>query len=77
MDGRSLQFGAVAGIYDLLHPAALAHAIKDGRYNNFLVGDMAAQYARAHGFVFKPLVTEKARQAWLRKVVEEQGKPQP
>ncbi len=51
MEGESLRAGAVAALPPFEHPVAIARAVlEDGRHV-FYVGEAAARWAEAHGFV--------------------------
>ena len=50
MDGDTLQFGAVGAVEGFRSPIAIARSLKDARFNNFLVGKGAEEYAANAGF---------------------------
>jgi beta-aspartyl-peptidase (threonine type) len=50
MDGKKLDFGAVAAVANLLHPVSLARKVMGAKDFRILVGDGAMQYARECGF---------------------------
>jgi len=50
MDGKELDFGAVAAVANLMHPISLARKVMGAKDFRILVGDGAMQYARECGF---------------------------
>ena len=50
MDGRSLAFGAVAAVRNLLHPVSLARTVMQQTEHCLLVGEGAQAFARQAGF---------------------------
>src|SRR5262249_37168136 len=50
MDGRTLSCGAVAGLENVRHPAALARRVMERTPHVFLVGTGAQQFALQQGF---------------------------
>jgi len=64
MDGRTLGYGAVAGLRSIEHPAAVARCVMEQSPHVLLVGAGANDFARSHGFVEKELLTDRAREAW-------------
>ncbi|TLG77319.1 isoaspartyl peptidase/L-asparaginase [Culicoidibacter larvae] len=64
MDGDTLAFGAIAGIEDFANPIRIAKQLSVERYNSFLVGEGAMEYARNAGFAQKPMLTERAEKLW-------------
>ena len=71
MDGNTLHFGAVASLEGFASPSKIACALSKGDYNNFLVGEGAAAWAKAHGFKERDNLTEESRKQY-----EEQGSAQ-
>ena len=64
MDGRTLDFGAVAAVQNLLHPVQVARRLMEGAEFRFLVGKGAQSFARDQGFAELPpesLLTERER----------------
>lgn len=62
MDGRSLDFGAVAALRDLLNPISVARKVMDAKDFRMLAGPGAQEFARNHGFRELPpeeLLTER------------------
>lgn len=66
MHGPSHQAGAVASIQNIKHPAAVAKLVLRRTDHVLLVGQGALDFARAHGFKEEELLTDRARQIWLR-----------
>ena len=66
MDGPTHKAGAVASIRATLHPAQVALKVLQTTDHVMLVGEGATAFARAHGFGEVDLLTERAREAWLR-----------
>ncbi|MHC5023224.1 MAG: N(4)-(beta-N-acetylglucosaminyl)-L-asparaginase [Planctomycetota bacterium] len=66
MHGPTHKAGAVAGIQKIKHPSQVALKVCRTTDHVMLVGAGALAFARAHGFQEENLLTEKARQAWLR-----------
>lgn len=52
MDGRSLNFGAVAAVEGVLHPISLARAVMERSEHSFIVGRGAEEFARSLGIAF-------------------------
>lgn len=64
MDGRTHRAGAVAGLRGYL-PATVARRVMEATPHVFLVGEEAANFARAQGFAHQgDLLTDKAREAY-------------
>lgn len=70
MDGNTMQFGAVAGIKDYRSPVAVAMKLSTEKYNNFLVGAGAEEYAHINGFERRNMLTEKSKETWIKKKEE-------
>ena len=66
MDGDTLRFGAVGSIEGFRSPIAIARSLKDGAFNNVLVGHGAEVYARAQGFDERNNLTEASYQRYLK-----------
>jgi N4-(beta-N-acetylglucosaminyl)-L-asparaginase len=65
MHGPTHGGGAVAGIRNILHPAAVARLVMYRTDHCLLVGKGAYRFARMHGFPHTDLLTEEARAIWL------------
>ncbi|MBG0777017.1 MAG: isoaspartyl peptidase/L-asparaginase [Desulfovibrionaceae bacterium] len=62
MDGARLDFGAVAGVRNLLHPVSLARRVLEAEDFRILIGEGAMRFARECGFVEldpRELLTER------------------
>lgn len=66
MHGPTHKAGAVAAIEDTLHPAQVALKVLQTTDHALLVGEGAKRFARLHGFGHHDLLTDKAREAYLR-----------
>lgn len=66
MHGKTMKAGAVASIRDIKHPAAVALEVLRKTDHALLVGEGARRFAIEHGFPTEDLLTERAREAWLR-----------
>lgn len=65
MDGRTHRAGAVAGLRNVRHAAAVAYQVMTRTDHTLLVGDGATRFAHMLGFPSEELLTPKGRQAWL------------
>jgi isoaspartyl peptidase/L-asparaginase-like protein (Ntn-hydrolase superfamily) len=70
MDGDTLSIGAVAGIRDYKNPVSIARRLSEERFNTFLVGNGAEEYAHKNGFERRNMLTERARKLWEKRVKE-------
>lgn len=62
MDGRSLDFGSIAAVQNLLHPVSVARRLMESREFRMLVGAGAQAFAEREGFPQLPpeaLLTER------------------
>jgi N4-(beta-N-acetylglucosaminyl)-L-asparaginase len=66
MDGRTLSCGAVAGLENIRHPAALARLVMEKTPHILLVGDGAQQFALQQGFPLEHMLTPESLAAWLK-----------
>lgn len=66
MYGPTHTSGAVAAIKNIKNPSKVAKLIMDRTNHCLLVGKGALKFALAHGFKKENLLTDKAREAWLR-----------
>ncbi|MFT7516494.1 MAG: N4-(beta-N-acetylglucosaminyl)-L-asparaginase [Myxococcota bacterium] len=66
MDGPTHNAGSVACIEDIMHPAQVAEIVMDRTDHINLVGKGARQFALDHGFKAQDLLTERAREIWLK-----------
>lgn len=66
MHGPSARAGAVASIRNIKNPAAVAREVARRTDHVLLVGEGALVFARRMGFKEENLLTDRAREAWLR-----------
>lgn len=66
MHGPSHKAGAVACLENIKHPAAVALKVLTDTDHVLLVGEGAKRFAIQNGFPEENLLTERARNAWLR-----------
>lgn len=66
MHGRTHRAGAVAAIRNIKNPSKLARVVMERTDHVLLVGDGALRFAKMHGFKEEDLLTDKAREAWLK-----------
>jgi len=64
MDGRTLGYGAVAGLEGIATPTAVARRVMDATDHVLLVGDGAREFAIDQGFEPQEMLTPDARSAW-------------
>ncbi len=66
MYGPSHASGAVAALRDIKNPSKVARLVMERTQHCLLVGEGALKFAVAHGFKRENLLTDKAREAWLK-----------
>jgi isoaspartyl peptidase/L-asparaginase-like protein (Ntn-hydrolase superfamily) len=66
MDGATLNCGAVAGLENIRHPAALARLVMEKTPHILLVGQGAQQFALQQGFPLANLHTPESVAEWLK-----------
>ena len=66
MDGRTLGYGAVAGLQRVDRPTAVARRVMERTEHVMLVGEGALGFARAQGFPERDLLTRDAQEAWQK-----------
>ncbi len=66
MDGPTGLAGAVASIRNIKNPSKVALKVMRRTDHVLLVGQGALNFAKAHGFVEEDLLTDRARESWLR-----------
>jgi N4-(beta-N-acetylglucosaminyl)-L-asparaginase len=66
MDGRTHNAGSVACIENILHPCEVARLVMERTDHVMIVGQGAYEFARGHGHPHTELLTEEAREIWLR-----------
>lgn len=57
--------GSVMGLEGFAHPISIARSVMEKTPHVILVGEGAAQFARAQGFTPRELLTEKSRKEWI------------
>jgi len=66
MDGKTYNAGAVGCLENIKTPCSVARIIMERTDHVLLVGKDALEFAKKWGFKEENLLTEKARQIWLR-----------
>ena len=66
MHGPTHNSGAVACIENILHPSEVARLVMERTDHCLLVGSGAYEFARAHGHAHVELLTDEAREMWLK-----------
>lgn len=66
MDGRTHKAGAVAALERIRNPSSVAVQVMRRTDHVLIVGEGAFRFARAHGFEEQELLTDAAREIWLR-----------
>ncbi len=66
MHGPSHASGAVAALKRIRNPSKVAKLVMERTNHCLIVGEGALKFALVYGFVEENLLTDKARQAWLR-----------
>ena len=66
MHGPTAGAGAVGALKSIRNPTKVARLVMERTNRVFLVGEGALRFALAHGFRKEDLLTEKARQEWLK-----------
>jgi len=74
MYGPAHAAGAVASLRNIKNPSKVAKLVMERTPNVLLVGEGALKFALAQGFKEENLLTEKARDAWLKWQKEQAGK---
>ncbi len=67
MHGPTHNAGAVACLRNIKNPSRVARLVMERTDHCLLVGEGALKFARAHGFKEEDLLTERAREIWLRR----------
>jgi isoaspartyl peptidase/L-asparaginase-like protein (Ntn-hydrolase superfamily) len=76
MDGQTLNCGAVAGVENIKHVAALARRVMEKTPHILLVGEGAKLFALQQGFPLENLLTPKSLEDW-EKSRPRQARPAP
>ncbi len=66
MHGPTHRAGAVGALRNIKNPSKVARVVMERSDHVFLVGEGALRFAKAHGFKEEDLLTDKAREVWLR-----------
>jgi len=66
MHGPTHRAGAVASLRGIKTPSRVAQVVMERTDHILLVGPGALDFAKAHGFKEENLLTDKAREAWLK-----------
>ena len=66
MHGPTRNGGAVAAIEGIMNPSKVARLVMERTDHVLIVGQGAQDFAKAHGFEVQNLLTDAARQRWLR-----------
>jgi len=66
MHGPSGRAGAVAALQGVKTPSKVARLVMERTDHVLLVGVGAQRFARMHGFKIEDLLTDKAREAWVK-----------
>ncbi|HXG00665.1 MAG TPA: N(4)-(beta-N-acetylglucosaminyl)-L-asparaginase [Bacteroidota bacterium] len=66
MHGPTHRAGAVAALRNIKNPSKVARLVMERTDHVLLVGEGALRFARAHGFIEENLLTDRAREEWLR-----------
>lgn len=66
MHGPTGRAGGVAALRNIKHPAQVAKYVLERTDHVLLVGEGALRFAKMHGFPEENLLTERARQLWVR-----------
>jgi N4-(beta-N-acetylglucosaminyl)-L-asparaginase len=66
MHGPTHRAGAVASLRNIRNPSKVARVVMERTDHVLLVGDGALRFAKAHGFKEENLLTDEAREIWLR-----------
>ena len=75
VDGRTLGYGAVAGLRNIAPATAVARCVMEKTDHVLLVGNGALQFARAQGFEACNMLTEHGQRAWEKWKKERTGPP--
>lgn len=66
MHGPTGRGGAVAALQNIKNPSKVARVVMERSDHVLIVGAGALRFARAHGFKEEDLLTDAAREAWLK-----------
>jgi len=66
MRGKTHTAGAVGALRNIKNPSKVARMVMERTDHVFLVGEGALHFAKAHGFKEEDLLTDRAREEWLK-----------
>ena len=66
MHGPTGRAGAVASLQGIMYPSKVARLVLQRTDHVLLVAEGAQRFARMHGFAIENLLTERAREIWVR-----------
>jgi N4-(beta-N-acetylglucosaminyl)-L-asparaginase len=66
MHGPSNRAGAVASLRNIKNPSLVARTVMERSDHVLIVGEGALKFAKAHGFKEMDLLTDRAREVWLK-----------
>ena len=66
MHGPTCRGGAVAALRNIKNPSKVARMVMERTDHVLIVGEGALRFAKAHGFKEEDLLTDKAREEWLK-----------
>ncbi len=66
MHGPSYRGGAVAALRNVKNPSKVARFVMERSDHVLIVGEGALKFAKAHGFPEENLLTDEARELWLK-----------
>jgi N4-(beta-N-acetylglucosaminyl)-L-asparaginase len=66
MHGLTYRAGAVAALRNIKNPSQVAKIVMERSDHVLIVGEGALKFAKAHGFKETDLLTDKAREVWLK-----------
>ncbi len=66
MHGPSYRGAGVAALQNIKNPSKVAQMVMSRSDHVLIVGEGALKFAKAHGFKEEDLLTDKARQVWLK-----------
>ncbi len=67
MHGPTHNAGAVAGLRNIKNPSKVAKLVMERTAHALIVGEGALRFAKSHGFKQENLLTDKAREIWLKR----------
>ncbi|HIF9078905.1 TPA: N(4)-(beta-N-acetylglucosaminyl)-L-asparaginase [Photobacterium damselae] len=70
MNGSTMELGAIASVKDIANPILVAEKLSRERFNSFMVGEGAEEWAFNHGFERKAMLSERAQQHYEKRCRE-------